>query len=310
MVIDTHVHVWALDEEHRPAPGARIPPPREAAPVEWLLEDMAEHGIDHCVLVQSSAFGWDNTCMVECLERYPERFRAIGLVDPLSEDNADDLRRWMGRGLSGFRLHPLYYPDEPCWIDSPAHDRLWEAAAETGAILQFHLLPHHAVPLARMIARHAGVRVVVDHLGKPDLVEAPPYPSFQPVLDLARFPSVWVKIGDYQIASRQPFPWRDTIPFVALLKEAFGAGRMLWGTGYPGRARLVPLAQALRYVRQELPVLTAEEIDQILGRTPGALFGFRSAWPGNCSGSVRSGALTADRGVRDPRPPVHRTGIG
>ncbi len=274
MLIDTHVHVWALDAQHRPAPGAKVRPPKEAAPVEWLLDDMAAFQIDHCVLVQSSAYGWDNTYMVECLERYPGRFRAIGLVDPLGERNAEDLRHWMSRGLSGFRLHPLYYPDQPVWIDSPAHDALWEAAAATGAILQFHMRPEHAPPLDRMVSRHPDVRVIVDHLGKPDVTEAPPYPSFQPVLDLARHPSVWMKIGDYQIASKQAFPWRDTFAFVAKLREAFGPGRMIWGTGYPNGARIVPLEQALRYVREEIPALTHDDLDLILGETPRALFEF------------------------------------
>jgi len=274
LLIDTHVHVWALDDQHRPTPNAKVNPPAEAAPVEWLLADMEEYGVDRCVLVQSSAFGWDNSYMVECLERFPGHFKAIGLVDPLGAENAGDLRLWMSRGLSGFRLHPLYYPDEPCWIDSAAHDALWDAAAATGAILQFHLWPRHAIPLARMIARHPEVRVIVDHIGKPDVAESPPYPSFQPVLDLARFPLVWVKLGDYQIASRQDFPWADTIPFVAALKKAFGPARMLWGTGYPGRARLVTLEQALRYVRNELPCLSPADLEQILGSTPRALFGF------------------------------------
>jgi predicted TIM-barrel fold metal-dependent hydrolase len=274
MIVDTHVHVWALDETHQPAPDAKVSPPTDADPVEWLIEDMESFQIDHCVLVQSSAFGWDNTYMVECLERYPGLFQAIGLVDPLGPTNADDVRYWMTRGLSGFRFHPLYYPDDQCWIDSPSHDALWDAAGQTGAILQFHLWPRHAVPLARMIARHPNVRVIVDHLGKPDVTEAPPYPSFQPVLDLARFPLVWVKIGDYQIASRQLFPWRDTIPFIAALKEAFGPDRMIWGTGYAGKARLVPLEHALRYIREELPCLTTADVETILGSTPRRLFGF------------------------------------
>lgn len=274
MLIDSHVHVWALDERHRPAPGAKIQAPSQADPVEWLIDDMASFGIDHCVLVQSSAFGWDNTYMVECLELYPGLFKAIGLVDPLSPTIAADLRYWMARGLSGFRFHPLYYPDEPCWIDSAAHDALWEAAAETGAILQFHLWPRHAVPLARMIARHPTVRVIVDHLGKPDVSEPPPYASFRPVLELARFPMVWIKIGDYQIASRREFPWPDTFPVVAALKEAFGPERMVWGTGYAGKARLVPLDQALRYVREEVPCLSKRDVETILGETPRRLFGF------------------------------------
>jgi hypothetical protein len=39
----------------------------------------------------------------------------------------------MNRGLAGFRFHPHYYAEPPVWIDSPDHDRLWKAAADTGA---------------------------------------------------------------------------------------------------------------------------------------------------------------------------------
>jgi predicted TIM-barrel fold metal-dependent hydrolase len=276
VLIDTHVHVWPLDDApgHRPVEGAKVGHPKAAAPVEWLLEDMAETGMNHCVLVQSSAFGWDNTYMVECLEQHPGKFKAIGLVDPLDPNNADQLWYWMNRGLSGFRLHPLYYPEiEPTWVDSKEHDKLWKAAADTGAILQFHMYPHHGEALHRMASRHPRVRVIVDHIGKPDVTEAAPYPSFEPVLKLAELPNVWVKIGDYQIASKEEFPWRDTWPFVALLKERFGVQRMMWGTGYPRTARIVPLAKALEYVRG-LPCWQGDDLDHVLGETPRKLFGF------------------------------------
>jgi predicted TIM-barrel fold metal-dependent hydrolase len=62
MLIHTHVHVWPLDDApgHRPVPGAKVSHPKEAAPVEWLLQDMEDFGVDHCVLVQSSALVWRN----------------------------------------------------------------------------------------------------------------------------------------------------------------------------------------------------------------------------------------------------------
>jgi predicted TIM-barrel fold metal-dependent hydrolase len=277
-VIDTHVHVWPLDDApgHRPAENAKVRAPKEAAPVEWLVQDMNKFGIDHCVLVQSSAFGWDNTYMVECLERYPGKFKAIGLVDPENPDNARDLERWMDRGLSGFRFHPLYYDKEPrgpWWVDAPVNDALWVAAESKGAIMQFHMWPKHAPALARMIERHPNVRVIVDHIGKPDVTEPEPYPSFDPVLALAKYPSVHAKIGDYQIASKQDYPWRDTWPFVRLLADRFRATRMMWGTGYPRTARIVPLAQALEYVRG-LPCWGPGDLEQVLGETPRKLFGF------------------------------------
>ena len=93
---------------------------------------------------------------------------------------------------------------------------------------------------------------------------------------LADYPHVYAKIGDYQVASEQAFPWADTWPFVRRLADRFGAGRMLWGTGYPRTARLVPLAEALRYIEQELP-LTPDERRQILWNTPARLFGFAAA---------------------------------
>jgi len=279
-IIDTHVHVWPLDDApgHMPAPAARIRGPKAAASVEWLLEDMDEFSINHCVLVQSSAFGWDNTYMVECLERYPGKFKAIGLVDPESPDNARTLKEWMARGLSGFRFHPMYWDREargPWWVDAPESDALWNAAAETNAIIQYHLLPGHATALARMVERHPNVRVIIDHIGKPDVTEAAPHPSFDPVLRLADFPNTWAKIGDYQIASKQQFPWPDTHPFVRLLADRFGADRMMWGTGYPRSARLVPLEQGLRYIKEELP-LTDDERRSILWDAPAKLFGFDS----------------------------------
>ena len=182
-VVDTHVHVWPLDDApgHRPAADARIRAPKAAAPVEWLVQDMDEYGIQHCVLVQSSAFGWDNTYMVECLERYPGLFRAIGLVDPLDAANAGALERWVGRGSLASASTRCTTRTSRRGSIAGRTTRCGTRRGATGAIMQFHIRPHHAVPLARMIERHPSVRVVIDHIGKPDVVETPPYASFQPV---------------------------------------------------------------------------------------------------------------------------------
>jgi predicted TIM-barrel fold metal-dependent hydrolase len=115
--------------------------------------------------------------------------------------------------------------------------------------------------------------VIVDYIGKSDVTEAPPYPAFQGVPRLAELPSVRVKIGDYQLASKQELPWRDTRPFVALLKERFGVERMMWGTRYPRTARLVKLEDALAYVRG-LPCWQGDDLDHVLGETPRKLLGF------------------------------------
>ena len=67
---------------------------------------------------------------------------------------------------------------------------------------------------------------------------------------------------------------------------------MIWGTGYAGRARLVPLEQAVDLVRTHLDLPRAA-IEDIFWRTPLALFGFGEApsddsEPSSCVDFARS----------------------
>ncbi len=129
--------------------------------------------------------------------------------------------------------------------------------------------------------------MIVDHLGKPDLSTPG---SDLPTLALADRPNTWMKIGDYQITSQLDYPWPDLKPLVGRLRESFGTERIIWGTGFPGRARLVPLEQAIDLVRAHLD-LSPAAIEVILWRTPRALFGFGEALtsrPGSDGDSMQS----------------------
>ncbi len=280
MIIDTHVHVWCRGKGPacRPSATSRIPIPSESAPVEWLIDDMQRFGISYAVLVQSSAFGANNRYIVECLDRFPETFRAVGLVHPLDVQAPRRLREWASRGVAGFRFHPIFFEDAS-WLDAASSDRIWEAAEDTNSILQFHLRPWHANRLASIASRHPNVRVIVDHLGKPDLSTVG---SELPILALADLPNIWMKIGDYQLTSHMDYPWTDLKPLVGRLCERFGTNRMIWGTGFAGRARLVPLEQAIDLVRTQLD-LPPTAIEDIFWRTPLALFGFGGAVTQNVS---------------------------
>ena len=179
---------------------------------------MQRSGIAHAVLVQSSAFGANNRYIVECVDRFPDKLRAVGLVHPLDVQAPRRLKEWASRGVSGFRFHPLYF-ENASWLDAASSDRIWEAAEDTNSILQFHMRPWHAHRLASIASRHANVRVIVDHLGQPDLSTPG---SELPILALANLPNVWIKISDYQLTSRMGYPWTDLNPLVGRLCERFG----------------------------------------------------------------------------------------
>jgi predicted TIM-barrel fold metal-dependent hydrolase len=277
VIVDTHVHVWEIDPPRYPvgptAPGWKSLPD-EPGTADELLEEMDAHGVDRCVLVQTSWSTWDNGYIADSVARFPDRFIGHGLIDPQDPDNAQTARYWMReRGLVGFRLHPMYYPDEQILI-APQNEALWEELAAADAVVQFHMRPDDAPQVDQIAGRYPHMKLLIDHMGYPDLEAGPA--SFEPIIGLAQRDNVFVKISDVAGRSRQGYPYVDVHPYIRLLYDAFGSARSMWGTGYPGHHRLKhnwpSLADELRLVREGIPFLTALDQERILGKTAAAVW--------------------------------------
>jgi L-fuconolactonase len=197
------------------------------------------------------------------------------LIDPLDVNNAQQAAYWMEeRGLAGFRFHPMYYADVDI-LTVEANRPLWEELVRLDAVVQFHMFPRDARQVAEIATRYPHLRLIIDHMGYPD-VEAETG-AFEPILGLARFPNIRLKLSDVKGRSREEFPFRDVHPFISMLHNMYGAERMVWGTGYPGRHRIkhnwLSLADELRLIREGIPFLTPREQDMILGGTAVELWG-------------------------------------
>jgi predicted TIM-barrel fold metal-dependent hydrolase len=279
------MHVWSGDEERFPFahPYQRdFKPPKIAATVELLVKEMDEFGVSHCVLVQTISHGWDNRYLVHCVKAHPTRFRGHGLIDPTDPKVADKLEYWMREhALAGMRFSPIYYEGKDDWLDSDAHRALWKKAEELGAVFNFFIATAQLPKLEGMIRRFPKVPVVIDHLARVDLKAADPLPEFKKLLNLARYPAVWVKVSELSVLSPSgKYPYRETFPWVRRMYDAFGPDRLLWGTGFPGatrgQAERPTLTQELDLIRSELAFLTAEDREKILGRNAAKLWKFET----------------------------------
>ena len=272
MIVDTHVHVWEIDPPKYPvgptAPGWNSLPD-EPGTADELLAEMDQCGVDWSVLVQTSWSTWDNGYIADSVARFPRRFVGQGLLDPQNPDNATQARYWVKeRGLAGFRFHPMYYPDEKILL-TEQNNPLWEEIAGLGAVIQFHLNAQFADQVDQIASRCPWVVFILDHMGYPQA--GAEMADFQPILDLAKHDNVYLKLSDVAGRSKQGFPYADMHAYIELLVQAFGARRMVWGTGYPGHHRVKhkwpTLQDELRLVREGLPFLSAAERDGILGGT-------------------------------------------
>jgi predicted TIM-barrel fold metal-dependent hydrolase len=136
------------------------------------------------------------------------------------------------------------------------------------------------VPVARA---HPELTLIVVHLG---LAAPPPQPrgedpwrTLPDVLALAEFPNVIVQVSGMSALSAEPFPFRDLWPHLHRVLDAFGPGRMIWGSDYtrlrmaPGTAERGPrdlwgglYSDELNYLRDTDEISTSDK-EQILAGT-------------------------------------------
>jgi len=301
LLIDSHMHVWTDDPVRFPFAhpyNAKFVPPKTPASLQILVKEMDDRGVRHCVLVQTISHGWDNSYLVHCLKAEPKRFKGQGLIDPTDPKVAEKLVYWMQKpGMAGMRFSPIYYQGKDEWLNARATDALWEKAAELGAVFNFFIASSQLPKLEDMVRRHPKVKVVIDHVGRVDLTPpAPPSkggergdpaPGYDPLVEvnkltaLARYPNVWVKVSELaSLSASQKYPFRDTYPIVKKVYDAFGADRLLWGTGYPGATRgeadRPTLEQELAIIQKEIPFFTAEDRLKILGKNAAKVWGFET----------------------------------
>ncbi|HET8547914.1 MAG TPA: amidohydrolase family protein [Bryobacteraceae bacterium] len=279
LVIDTHMHVWSQDFQRYPVnpPEPGIKPLTEDGSAERHVLEMREHGIDRSVLVQPRQYGWDNRYIADSVRRYPQRFVGHGLIDPHDPNNAAVLEREVrDNGLAGMRLSPIYHPKEQ-WLNAPPNHALWRKAAELGAIFNVFIAAPQIPQLEDMVRRFPHVKVVVDHLGRPEITNRPPWAEDASLLRLASCPNVWVKFSElYIISKTKKYPYTDVHPFAHSVYDAFGPRRLLFATGMVGSTRRIPLADELRLVRHDIPFFRVADKPWILGRNALAIWRWKS----------------------------------
>ena len=249
-------------------------------PVESLLHQMDENGVELAVLIQMNG-QTNNDYQFECVRRYPGRFASVVIVDTDSPDATQHLAWLAERGASGVRLRPS--------TRSPGSDPLvlWRTAAELGlpvscgsGCLNTEFASNE---FAQLIESLPDLNVILEHMGsinQPDS-EGPPYPLRQKVLSLARFPNVHVKIhGLGEFCSRvmpvkEPFPFEEPIPpLLDMVYGAFGAERMMWGSDFPPVSTREGYGGALRFTMDRFAAKSDEERSLIFGGVAMRLFRF------------------------------------
>jgi L-fuconolactonase len=260
-IIDSHVHTWKHDTEFPFAPGANVPA-RDAAP-ETLLELMKANGVSKTVIIQVIHYRYDNQFLAHVLKQYPGTFKGVCRVDPLDPAAPDHLSRLTEQGFSGVRLSPGRGASGD-WIAGPLMPPLWKRCHDLRVPMTV-LAPVGRMPqVAQLMEKLPDLTLVIDHMADCP-VDQPQ--ELEKLIELKRFPNVFVKISHTWSLSRQPYPWMDSQELVKRLHQAYGPRRLMWGTDWPIIESAAKYTQALSVVRDDMKFLNDEDKTWMLSKT-------------------------------------------
>ncbi|MGI4984241.1 MAG: amidohydrolase family protein [Janthinobacterium lividum] len=272
--IDGHAHVFPAD---LPLMEGRRYAPTYAAPVERYRAMLETHGMSRGVLVQPSFLGTDNRYLLACLARYPRQFRGVVVIDPVAGPALLD--DYHTRGVVGVRANLIGQPVPDF------HHVAWRALLERMRLLDWHLEVQIEAGRLASVAQpilQTGVRLVVDHFGRFDPHLGLDDPHFQDVLDLGKSRRVWVKVsGAYRVsaagADRRAM-LRTARTAYAMLKDACGVDRLLWGSDWPHTQYESTENYATACALLDMLAIDVEERNALLVHTPSELFHFQEAF--------------------------------
>lgn len=220
---DAHAHVIG-DPKRFPFWIGRDYTP-EAAPLDEYLSMLDRYGIARGVLVQPSAYGHDNSCLLDALDRAHSRL--FGVVVPPPDATANDFAAMHRRGVRGVRCNLI----NPGGLSAETIAGWQPLLRALGWHVELHVAIEEIPDLAAFISQF-GVPVVVDHMGRPSPGRVDPMsPPLRALIDLVRDEACYVKLSAPYRLSREA-PWRDVAPLVQALVAA-NPRACLWGSDWP-----------------------------------------------------------------------------
>ncbi len=225
--IDGHCHI--LDPLRFPYPADVPYQPRgqEVGSAAYFSHVMAAYGVRHALLVgPNSGYGTDNRCLLDAIAHGQGRFKGVAVVP--ADTSIDSLADLKSKGIVGIAfnaaLHGLAYYDDvdPLLTHLEALD-MWA---------QFQVAGDQIVALLPRIDK-SGVKVMIDHCGRPNLADGLNAPGMQALAHLGRSGRCVVKLSGFSKFSQEGYPFDDARAHVEFAMRAFGPERCIWASDWP-----------------------------------------------------------------------------
>ena len=266
MHLDSHVHFW----QYNPAEYAWIDKTMTSLRRDFMPEDalgvMGPAGIDTCVVVQVRQTLDETRWMLALAEHHPFIAGVVGWVDLRSDDLEAQIQAVAHPKLVGVRHIVQAEPDD--FLLGDRFRRGVERLSRYGLAYDILIYARQMPAAIEFASRLPGIRLVLDHLGKPD-IKGNGFDSWRRDLDrIAAIPNVYAKLsGLVTEADWNRWTIEDLHRYVNAALDAFGPERLMFGSDWPVCTLAAQYGRIVEIVRTAIDERPQSEQDSILGGT-------------------------------------------
>lgn len=233
-LIDTHVHFW----NYHPTRDAWITEDMEVIRANFLPADYAKETSEleelTCIAVQADESEEETHFLLELAEAHENIAAVVGWTDFKSANIPARLEYWSRYPkLRGFRTILQGQPDE-LFYENKAFQEGIAQLSRFDLTYDLLLYQRQIDACSKLTARFPDQFFIIDHLAKPELGNNGFKSWLRQMREWARQPNIACKIsGLFTEAPRWDWHSLDLLPYVIETFEAFGAGRVLFGSDWP-----------------------------------------------------------------------------
>lgn len=236
---------------------------------ERLIAEMDAAGVDRCIVVPPAAPGPDpsvnNAAALELAALESKRLAVMGRFNLTDATGTRALTEWRSAPeMLGVRVSFLLESNRRL-LGDPELDWFWKAAADSDVPVMT-LVTNEQIPMIEAVAsRFDRLKITVDHFG------LTPYVHYENLLKplaivmrLARLPNVSIKASALPDSVSEPYPFTSLHDPIKAVVDVFEPRRVFWGSDLTRLS--CTYSECLRLFTEELPFLTEEDREWILGR--------------------------------------------
>ncbi|WP_432193924.1 amidohydrolase family protein [Streptomyces sp. bgisy027] len=277
-IVDAHHHVWDLSVRDQDwITGPELQPLRRNFGVDDLAPEARAAGVGRTVLVQTITVPEETPEFLALAAEHELIAGVVGWTDLTRPDIADELSRLRelpgGPYLKGIR-HQVQGEADPEWLLRADVRRGLAAVAEAGLVYDLVVLPHQLPACIKAAADLPGLTFVLDHSGKPPIASGARAPWTRDVQALAALPNTACKLsGLVTEADLTDWTVADLRPYADAVLEAFGAGRLMFGSDWPVCTLAATYGEVLAAATELTAALSDAERAQVFAGTAAHVYG-------------------------------------